>query len=361
MAKGSKENDIHTDVWINPETKEDHSIVVMRCGEEWWSYVDTTRIREDCTTKDEAIKAAIDHLEGRALGTSVQLRVRALDDASTTAAAMIPQRVSTSIRNGAMALLILFAITGAFALASIYMPVGSTGTSGGTAVAHAPMGEPMQRAKLPPLPARKAIPTATITTGSIRRQPETVSITNYKPSSTTIRQPVLEQPRTTSTYAPQETREQKDEAVTFTRLNERADGLRDPLGNDPPPTTTSFEASNSTETDTAAVNVARRPSSRYVPEPRRLDKSKSRQARKAAKRAKRAARHKARRARKRRARRGYRRRRLVSVRYRRIGNRRVKIVRFRRPRNLREYRRLQAARNRIIARHIRQRRLRYRY
>ncbi|RPG45378.1 MAG: hypothetical protein CBC34_004470 [Hyphomicrobiaceae bacterium TMED74] len=145
--------------------------MVMRCGEEWWSYADTTRIREDCTTKDEAIKAAIDHLEGRALGTSVQLRVKALDDDATTVAAMLPPRVSTSIRNGAMAFLILFAITGAFALASIYMPVGSTGTSGGTAVAHAPMGEPTQRAKLPPLPARNAIPTATITTGSIRRQP----------------------------------------------------------------------------------------------------------------------------------------------------------------------------------------------
>ena len=358
MADGSKENDIHTDVWINPETNEDHSIVVMRCGEEWWSYVDTTRIREDCSSKDEAIKATIHHLEKRALRVSVQPRLKAHAGTRSNISAMTQQRASTSIGNGAMALLMLFAITGAFTLASIYMPLASTGTSGGIAIAQAPSAEATNRAKLPPLPARKAIRTATITTGTIRRQPETVSITNYKPSSTTIGQPVLERPGTTSAYAPQATREPTDGARKVARLNEGTAEPSDLPGNDRPSTTTSHESTNSSETDTAAVNVARRPSSRSAVEPRRFDRQQSKETRKAAKRA---AKRKARRARKRRARRGYRRRRLVSVRYRRIGNRRVKIVRFRRPRNLREYRRLQAARNRIIARHIRQRRWRYRY
>ena len=63
MTVSSGANDeIVTTIWIDPKSGADHSITVMRCGDQWWSYVDTARIREDCASKESAIAAAEAHL-----------------------------------------------------------------------------------------------------------------------------------------------------------------------------------------------------------------------------------------------------------------------------------------------------------
>ncbi len=350
MVKSSSEDDIHTAVWVNPVSGDDHSITVMRCGDDWWSYVDTVRISEVCVSKEEAIKTARLHLEQR----RPRVKVKANSSKTPDTPSQIQHSTLTarpSLAPGVLAVSIIAAMIGMFASASLFSQhlganwLADIGTTAAKQDSFAPQD------MLPPLPSRKAVNTAAIKTGAIRHRPKVVAITNQRTASRADKASGTRAPITIPVEAP--TAHTLEDRLVYRPVLEQADPAPSRQG-----AGTLGDLIGLPQSGPGAVRAIERSavvtSSAVVDPPTPTAQSRSITAQN-----KRKIQRSIKRSRKKKARRRYRGRKLVSVRRVRIGGRIVKIVRFRRPRNLREYRRLQAARNRLIANHIRQRRRRY--
>ncbi len=409
-STGSGSDDIVTTVWIDPNSGADHSITVMRCGDQWWSYVDTTRISEDCATKESAIAAAKAHLTDRyKLKASAPIASSMKTSNSPPAAAQSrPRRFGVIAAALVGVTLIGAAATAAFMhrnLASDFVSSFAIAETENSSIRH-PAG-------LPPLPSRKSISTARLTTGAINSRtvtaksgnPRTIAIANYKPTSTTVRDaPTQERVRLNaessarvasrtapvavessssarrpatspakelqferrSEYTPTTHQQNNAPAAAMPGLQEEdiAGRTRGASKREEAVERSTLLTSARTGDVAAAgdkdrsLNDAARPPVRPIT--RRAKQRKVRRSRKA--HSKRQNKRRAvRKVRRKLRRRGYRGRRLFTVRRVRIGRRVVKIVRFNRPRTRREYRRMQAVRSRIIAQQLRQRRRRYGY
>ncbi len=358
MNSTRRNDDITTVVWVDPQSGEDHAITVMRCGKEWWSYVDTTRISEDCRSKSEAIEVAQASLVER-------YKSRTEDAAAEPSSARKPEERSGL--PGARTLAILgVGILSCSAIAATFLFNHDVARDflGSFSVAGQQPDGPDTRTGLPPLPDRKIQRAAGVKTGWIKRRIETVAVSDFKPTAANItrrslinRDPPVREVQTSSNssnsrqsaYRPAPRLEVQDVPLSKVQSATRQQEIA-----------AVEEADKSARHSVRAISTTIRNSGESTRKNLQRPIARTRQ-RKTNKPTNNTKRHKSHRIKSRKARRHYRHRQLVSVRRVRVGKRSVKIVRFRRPRNLSEYRRLQSARNRIIANYLRKRRSRHGY
>lgn len=350
----SLEDDIETSVWIDPKSGEDHSITVMRCGDYWWSYVDTTRISEDCSSKEAAVEFAKTHLAARYKDGPPEPVVASVATGHST---------GSNAQGGLRAIAWLSVVVVGGAIAAIAFVNRSVATDFLASFAVAEPGATVPKSDVamsPPLPKRNTLDTATIKTGSVKSRIKSVAVSSYQPTAVSSEQSAIEaagSPVTDGDVAVNRKRDAQAVDQQYTRSVARLQQYDKPnAASDQPAKSEAGETvSGAAVVTSAGSSLAARSLpdayARTLNAPSQLKKQKT---------AKRSADRRSKRKARRKARRRYRGRRMVSVRRVRIGHRVVKIVRFRRPRNLREFRRLQSARNRLIARYLRKKR-RWRY
>ncbi len=358
-GNGSLEDDIETSVWIDPKSGEDHSITVMQCGDKWWCYVDTTRISENCSSKEAAVEFAETYL------TKLYREDQPKPAIAPIATAGATEATAGGGGRRVMAWLTVIVAGGAIAATAFVNRNVATDFLSSFAVAEVDATEPKGSVAIsPPLPKRNTLDTASIKTASVTTRVKSVAVSSYQPTAVSTVRSVTNgpggNPDTTGQSAANHNRDAGSVDRRYTRSVDQLQQYDKPNAtsdqtNDPPIKSEVDETvSGAAVVAAAGTGLAARSLpdtyARTLNAPAKLKKRKSAKST-AGRRSKRKARRK--------ARRRYRGRRMVSVRRVRIGNRVVKIVRFRRPRNLREFRRLQSARNRLIARYLRQRR-RYR-
>ncbi|MEM8972202.1 MAG: hypothetical protein AAGD43_09095, partial [Pseudomonadota bacterium] len=322
---GSLEDDIETSVWIDPKSGEDHSITVMRCGDNWWSYVDTTRISEDCTSKEAAVEFAKAHL--------VERYKDGPPEPVIASAAKTSQKETITPVGSRRALIWFTAIIAGGAIAAMAFVNRDVATDLMSSFAVAETDAAGSQAPVitsPPLPKRNKLDTASLKTGSVSSRVKSVAVSSYQPTAVSTA-PAGKTLDAVGQSAASHNRDVRIDYHQYSRSRDRLqqydkpDAASDQVDEPTTKTETGETVRGAAIVTSAGSGLAARslPGSyaRTLNTPPQLKKKQS-----AKRPAGRSSKRKARRKTKRR----YRGRRMVSVRRVRIGNRVVKIVRFRR-------------------------------